>query len=80
MADDIYIGGKQLKQSNPPVKPHWSEDPPDTDEVSPDAKMQIGNYSAPRLSKTPAATEGQPNTQNNDPEDFSGMRGLKRKP
>ena len=81
MADDIYIGGgpgKHLKQPNPPVKPRWDTDPPETEPISGGATAQTAPYNAPRVYKSPVPTPGSPNIRNNSPEDFMGMRGIKR--
>ncbi len=78
MADDIYIGGKQLKQPNPPVKPHWSEDPPDVEPLAGEARMQTDNYSAPKVSPHVAPSTGSPDMRNAAPGDFTGFKGIKK--
>jgi hypothetical protein len=86
MSDDIYIGGgpgKHLKQPNPPVKPKWDTDPPEADEPSPDATMRAEPYVAPRVRGPMSVDPSQdatasPNISPTSPEDYTGMRGIKR--
>jgi hypothetical protein len=65
---DIYIGGKQFKQPNPPVKPKWDADPPDVEPISGGAKFDVSNPPAAQ------ALVPEPTTKN-----LKGLSGVKRK-
>lgn len=68
---DIYIGGKQLKQPNPPVTPKWDTEPPDTEQPTGGAKFDIRN--AALDDNTSSFPEPAGKT-------LKGLSGVKRKP
>ena len=75
MADDIVLGGRQLKQPNPPVSPRWDTDPLRPEDIKP---MRLPNGVRANIDNAPLT---EPTTDTSNPattQVLSGLSGVRK--